>query len=154
MPTKLLPASSFPLQPHSYILMTSKSEISSGYAFCLLKTIFNNMGYPLKVRKVMTDFEAPLRKKLKYYFPNIEVLGCFFHFVKALWSKLTTSVFDKKFSFWTQKSWLFYLSFWPISKLLRKENNNHKCNFLFQSDDLMLNRDIARKERFFCNMRS
>lgn len=36
-----------------------------------------------KVKRVMTDYEAAVRKAVRLYFTNARISGCYFHFVKV-----------------------------------------------------------------------
>lgn len=43
--------------------------------------------YGIKPSKVMSDYEASLRKAIKKIWKNAEVLGCYFHFIQAIQRK-------------------------------------------------------------------
>jgi len=73
--------------PCFFILMTSKTEIAYSYVFRFVKTILQSHNYSPKVTQFMSDFKAPMRKKFREVFPSVEIHGCYFHFVKALWQK-------------------------------------------------------------------
>jgi len=56
-------------------------------AFINLLIIANNLNILISPKYIMTDFENGLRSALKWVFPQATLLGCQFHFVKALWKK-------------------------------------------------------------------
>ena len=50
----------------------------------ILKREACNLGYRLSPDLVMIDFELSAKKAYEFHFPQVKVLGCFFHFGKAL----------------------------------------------------------------------
>ena len=84
--------------PISFILMTHKSYSLYYHAFNNIKTLLlkNNIEYKEKELKFMMDFEKSSRKAIKSIFPDRLLLGCFFHFTKALWNKAKKEDLCKK----------------------------------------------------------
>ena len=68
----------------------------------------------------MTDFEVNLREAINKLYPDSELLGCYFHYIKNLYSKLKKiSLTNKK----TIKEALKFL-FFKIYPYLKDENKN------------------------------
>ena len=69
--------------------MRYKTEISYLNLFENLKLLLHqyNINIDSSNLYMMTDFENPLRKALKKSFPNSNILGCFFHYLKAIVTK-------------------------------------------------------------------
>ena len=53
----------------------------------ILETLKNIVLPNKTVKKIMTDYEASLRKALRKVFPEAQLLGCWFHFAKAVHKK-------------------------------------------------------------------
>ncbi len=49
--------------------------------------IYNRFRILWEPKFVMSDFEQGLINAIKFVFPKTKVLGCYFHFVKALWNR-------------------------------------------------------------------
>ena len=45
-------------------------------------------GTKTKQEIVMTDFEVAQLNAFKYHFPNVKMIGCFFHFGQCLYRKI------------------------------------------------------------------
>jgi len=73
----------------AHILLGTKKKAEYDLAFQNLIFMAKNSGYNLKPQFIMADFEEALRNSLKTAFPEAEILGCQFHFMKALWKKAT-----------------------------------------------------------------
>jgi len=75
--------------PACHIFMTHKTE----ELYCLvlqnLKTICERVKLQLDPKVIMADFESALQNGIKASFPNAELCGCYFHFVKCLYDKIT-----------------------------------------------------------------
>ena len=75
--------------PLMYILMSNKSY---QLYYCIFEyiqklLILENIDVNFKKIIFTADFERGLRKALIDSFPNSEILGCYFHMIKALWIK-------------------------------------------------------------------
>ena len=46
------------------------------------------MGLKLDVESVITDFELNIQKAVDDLLPDAKILGCFFHFKKAIWRRV------------------------------------------------------------------
>ena len=71
-------------------LYINDSKSQDLYEHCF-KTIFDRAtayGFTLSPKDIMADFEKGLRNALKTAFPQSILMGCFFHFVEALWGNL------------------------------------------------------------------
>ena len=51
----------------------------------LLKNNSFLLGHKLSPEFLMCDFEKPLRQATKEVFPSATILGCEFHFCRAIW---------------------------------------------------------------------
>ena len=55
------------------------------------------------VKQIIVDFELNIHKSIDEIFPDVEILGCFFHLSKALQSKVEKNgmkvVYEKNFEF-------------------------------------------------------
>ena len=71
----------------AHILLSSKEAKEYEYALgnFLQKAKINN--YKLQPKVIMSDFEKSLRKAISSVFVGTKLLGCQFHFVKALWRR-------------------------------------------------------------------
>lgn len=75
--------------PSCFILMTHKSQNLYQFVFENLKVISESLKFKLDPKFIMVDFEDALRNALKISFPNIQLGGCYFHFVKALYNRIS-----------------------------------------------------------------
>jgi len=73
--------------PACYILLSGKNETLYQSAFYSLKNICSSMNINLAPQRIMTDFEKGLRNALVKVFPEVILLGCFFHMSKAIWMR-------------------------------------------------------------------
>ena len=55
------------------------------------------MGLDLDVESVITDFELNIQKAVDDLLPNAKILGCFFHFKKAIWQRVQKKGMSKRF---------------------------------------------------------
>ena len=55
------------------------------------------MGLDLDVESVITDFELNIQKAVDDLLPNAKILGCFFHFKKAIWRRVQKKGMSKRF---------------------------------------------------------
>jgi transposase-like protein len=46
-----------------------------------------SINFNLNGKYFMMDFEKASRKAFKKVFPEAHLLGCYFHYIKALWNK-------------------------------------------------------------------
>lgn len=86
------------LLPLIFILMTSKSFFLYQDIFENIKTLLSNNNISIDFKKVfiMMDFEKGARKAIKKVFPKCKLLGCYFHYTKALWNKAKKQGLFKK----------------------------------------------------------
>ena len=69
--------------------MNCKSSNLYYNVFLKIKEIINLSGYKYKFTNLQSDFESAIINEFKNVFSiNINIMGCFFHYVKALWAKL------------------------------------------------------------------
>lgn len=75
--------------PVIHIPMSHKSEFLYLKIFETIEKICQDYNIEIKMNKkaCITDFEKGLRKVLRNLLGGINLRGCYFHFVKALWSK-------------------------------------------------------------------
>ena len=62
----------------------------------------------------MIDFEKPLQNAIKKNFPKAQVDGCYFHFVKLLWTKAKTLGLTTKNRLKITKILIFILKLIPF----------------------------------------
>ena len=69
-----------------YVLMSHKSHVLYTHLFNTIKNILKISNINVDFDKIIftIDFEKAIRKAIIEIFPNSNILGCFFHFVKAL----------------------------------------------------------------------
>ena len=75
--------------PVAHIPMTHKTQFLYEHVLNTLLNIASDNGLELSFdsKTIMTDFEKPIRNAIKKISKGVKLKGCFFHFVKALWSK-------------------------------------------------------------------
>ena len=75
--------------PVAHIPITHKSQFLYEYVFNTLLNIASDNGLELSSdsKTIMTDFEKLIRHAIKNILKIVKLKGCFFHFIKALWSK-------------------------------------------------------------------
>ena len=91
---------------------------------------------------MMTDFENPLRNALKKSFPNSIILGCFFHYLKAIVSKFKEYGLLNKKLLIKSYNLIFFFKLYPLvlpndktetlEYMIEKcinENNSNEENF-------------------------
>ena len=78
--------------PAAYITLTGKSEALYHHAFANLNVLATQQDLPLKPKLVMSDFEAGMRNAVKkvWNLKEEQMVGCFFHYVKALLTRAKT----------------------------------------------------------------
>ena len=59
----------------------------------------------------MADFEDKLREAIKKNFPDSEILGCYFHFIKNLYNKLKLLGLTTKKNIRSSLKFLFFLKY-------------------------------------------
>ncbi|KAJ3659584.1 hypothetical protein Zmor_011267 [Zophobas morio] len=73
---------------HVFPIMYCLMERRTTAAYEQILETLKNIVLPNKtVKKIMTDYEASLRKALGKVFPEAQLLGCWFHFAKAVHKK-------------------------------------------------------------------
>ena len=75
--------------PVVHIPMSHKTSFLYDKVFDSINKISNDLSIEINLDKktCITDFELSLRKVLREKYGGIKLRGCFFHYVKALWSK-------------------------------------------------------------------
>jgi len=85
----------------------------------------------------MCDFELALRQALALIFPNAKVLGCEFHFVKALWRKAGTLGLKKKERIIKTSSVISFFVILAHMNVEERENHFNELKDIYEgSDDL------------------
>ena len=82
----------------------------------------------------MMDFEKSARKTIKSIFPDSLLLGCFFHFTKALWNKEKKRVYVKKYMKETYII-IFALKIFFFIKEKEKENYLRQINEFYKEKE-------------------
>ena len=67
--------------PIVYFFATAKTEEIYYYAFSGLKSFLFKMKVQLKIKIIIVDFELAIHNAWKAIFPDISLIGCFFHLV-------------------------------------------------------------------------
>jgi len=57
--------------------------------FQCLKQIAFSLEVILNPTLIMCDFEIAKRNAIKQVFPSVALAGCYFHFTKCLWNKIS-----------------------------------------------------------------
>lgn len=73
----------------SYIPISHKTSFLYEKVFHSISKISNDLGIEINLNRktCITDFEISIQKVLREKYEGIKLRGCFFHYVKALWSK-------------------------------------------------------------------
>ena len=75
--------------PVIFILMNFKTGTLYNNVFSKIREIILLNNYKYKFKNLQSDFEIAIINELtKVLNPEINLMGCFFHYIKALWSKL------------------------------------------------------------------
>ena len=84
--------------PACHIFMTHKTQDSYTLALNCLRTLSSSFGnkFKLEPQIIMCDFEDALRNAIKNVFPTASLSGCYFHFTKALWKKISKLDSEKR----------------------------------------------------------
>ena len=82
--------------PACQVFMTHKTEELYFMVLLTLKNICHQAKLRLEPRTIMADFEKALQNAIKISFPEAELCGCYFHFVKCLYDKITKLGLRKK----------------------------------------------------------
>jgi hypothetical protein len=69
--------------------MSNKSYELYLHIFTYIKFLLDkySINFNLNGKYFMMDFEKASRKAFKKVFPEAHLLGCYFHYIKALWNK-------------------------------------------------------------------
>ena len=92
-------------------LMNSKNEKSYYNIFENLKIMLqeNNINIDFSKINIMSENEKGLRAAIKKAFPNSSILGCFYHYIKAIFFKCKKlGLITKKYFFKTYKLLIFF----------------------------------------------
>ena len=83
--------------PLVYIILSHKTESIYTTAFSGLNDILSNNNITVYIKRIQTDFEHHLSGSFKRIFGNkIQVLGCFFHYIKCIWDNIKNKGIKKK----------------------------------------------------------
>ena len=71
-------------------VLTSKTEMIYNYTLKEFKKLYKAININIDFTKIkfMSDFEINLRKAIQNNFPQSEILCCYFHYIKNLYSKM------------------------------------------------------------------
>ena len=72
--------------PSLYAFLTNKAQSSYEVIFDFIREYFKKQAISAKVNVILCDFEKSLHNALTGRF-KMKIIGCYFHFVKALWMK-------------------------------------------------------------------
>ena len=71
-----------------YILLKNKKKDIYKKAFSRLKSSAYEINYILDPKLVLLDFEKAAISAINEVYPNCQVIGCYFHFIQALWKNI------------------------------------------------------------------
>ena len=109
------------LIPVGFILLTGKSELLYKKMLRELKDAALNIGLELKPQELVIDFEKAVMNAFKFHWPNIRIIGCFFHLASNFYKKVcnvglkTQYDEDEKIKTWVKK--VTCLALVPIDKV-------------------------------------
>ena len=93
----------------------------------------------------MSDFEIALRNAIKNCFPDSVIVGCFFHYVKAIVNKFKQLGLLKKKYFLNIYKILFYFKIYPF---LYEEDQRNLLDFIIEtfinSENIKSNKNIIK----------
>ena len=121
------------------VIMKTKKENSYYNIFETFKIMLNELKINVNFSEIyiMTDFEIGLRKAISKSFPEATLLGCYFHFVKNIFSKFKhLGLLNKKYFLKSYKI-LFYFKLLP---------------FLYEKDQIELIKTII--DNFIINIKN
>jgi len=109
--------------PLIFIITTNKSYSLYYNIFSYIKSLINEYSLEINFKKmfIMMDFEKPSRKAIKDIFPECNLMGCFFHFSKALWNKAKKKGLLKKEYFKKTYTLIFSLKIYIFIRESEKE---------------------------------
>ena len=108
-------------------LMNSKNEKSYYNIFENLKIMLqeNNINIDFSKINIMSENEKGLRAAIKKAFPNSSILGCFYHYIKAIFFKCKKlGLITKKYFFKTYKLLIFFFFLKYIHSFFQKKKQN------------------------------
>ena len=110
--------------PLIFVLMSHKSYDMYFYVFKFKKNILEKEKVDFDVQNTyfMLDFEKSSRKELKDIYPEANILGCYFHYVKALWTKVKKEGLTKKKIFFDTYILIFAFKMFQFIKNIQKNN--------------------------------
>ena len=82
--------------PIFYILTTSKKTENYVEIFNQIKIMLKKENIEWNIKNFTCDYEKALWMSLKFFFKNININGCYFHFAKCLWKKINKLKLNKK----------------------------------------------------------
>mgnify|MGYP003571405687 CR=1 FL=1 len=133
-------------------LITSKSEKIYEYVFIEFKKLIKslNMKIDFKNIKIMADFERALRNAIHKNFLDSELMGCYFHYVKNLYSYLKKIGLCKNNIIKQTIKFLFFFKVFPFIQ------DNNKKNYLkeitnYYINDNPLNNKYYKFIKYFIN---
>jgi hypothetical protein len=111
------------LLPIVSIIMKNKTELSYIITFENLKLIFFENNIKIDFNKIyfICDFEIALRNAIKYCFPDNIIIGCYFHYVKAIVNKFKELGLLKKNSILNIINYYLYLNYFHILQVKKKK---------------------------------
>ena len=59
----------------------------------VIKAVLEMLPVPPAVRKITVDFEMTVWKTLRELMPNVDIMGCVFHWTQALWRRVCQRFF-------------------------------------------------------------
>ena len=77
--------------PACHLFITHKTQEVYTMALSFLKSLGLSQKNKLNFEPnlITCDFEPALRNSIKSVFPNVHISGCYFHFTKCLWEKIS-----------------------------------------------------------------
>jgi len=79
-------------------LLPDKKKRSYQDIFECIRESLNLRDLELSATSFVSDFETNIRQTFEETFPNVPVKGCYFHYAKAIWSRVKKSGMQKYYS--------------------------------------------------------
>ena len=106
-----------------YILLKNKKKTIYTKAFGRLKSSAFELNYILDPKIVLLDFEKAAISAIQEVFPTCKVLGCYFHFIQAIWKNIQSKGLtdDYRNDLYFKKWVLYFIKF--HSKIILLKNS-------------------------------
>ena len=73
--------------PLVFVIMTGRKKRDNK---AVLQAVISTLPNPPRVTKVTLDFEKAMWGAIRQVQPNVQLMGCWFHWTQALWRKVSS----------------------------------------------------------------